>query len=188
MASKEVMVGVDVSAQWLDVSRQRGTEVRAARFANRAAGHRQHAQWVTKGGGRTRVVLEATGTYSFDVAFALHAHKRVSVMVANPRAVKQFRDAWLQRARTDASSAEILCEFGQRMPFVAWQPPTPAALELRALARRWGPWWRCGPRSCTAGMRPAPRRAPRPRCWRTTGSICASSPHVRGGCGSRHRR
>ena len=138
MASKEVMVGVDVSAQWLDVSRQRGTEVRAARFANRAAGHRQLAQWVTKGGGRTRVVLEATGTYSFDVAFALHAHKRVSVMVANPRAVKQFRDAWLQRARTDASSAEILCEFGQRMPFVAWQPPTPAALALRALARRLG--------------------------------------------------
>ena len=136
MASKEAVVGVDVSAEWLDVSRQGGDEVVAARFANRAAGHRQLGRWLIKGGWAARVVLEATGTYSLDLALALHAHKGVTVMVANPRAVKQFRDACLQRARTDATSAEILREFAQRMEFVPWQPPPPAALELRALARR----------------------------------------------------
>lgn len=136
MASKEAMVGIDVSAQWVDVSRQRGPEVSTARFANRAVGHRQLGRWLTKGGGQARVVLEATGTYSLDLALALHAQRGVRGMVANPRAVKKFRDACLQRARTDATSAESLREFAQRMEFVAWHPPSPAALEVRALARR----------------------------------------------------
>jgi transposase len=136
MARKEAMVGIDVSAEWLDVSRQRDQEVVAARFANRAAAHRQLGRWLTKGGWQARVVLEATGTYSFDLALALHAQKGVRVMVANPRAVKKFRDACLQRARTDATSADSLREFAQRMEFVPWQPPNAAALELRALARR----------------------------------------------------
>ena len=136
MASPESLVGVDVSAQCLDVSRERAGEVKAAQFANCAVGHRQLVRWLTKGGGQARVVLEATGTYSTDVVRALHAHKRVAVMVANPRAVKQFRDACLQRARTDASSADILRQFAQRMEFVPWTPPSAGALELRALARR----------------------------------------------------
>lgn len=136
MASKVAVVGVDVSAQWLDVSRQRANVVEAGRFANRPAAHRELARWLTKGGWQARVVLEATGTYSVDVALALQAHKRVTVMLANPRAVKQFRDACLQRARTDATSAEILREFAQRMKFVPWSPPSAAAFELRAVARR----------------------------------------------------
>jgi transposase len=136
MAKSEALVGIDVSAQWLDVSRDRAGVVDTARFANRAAAHRQLGRWLTKGGWCARVVLEATGTYSLDLALALHAHRRVAVMVANPRAVKQFRDACLQRARTDATSAEILRSFAQRMEFVPWSPPAPAALELRALARR----------------------------------------------------
>ena len=135
-AVEEARVGIDVSAQWLDVSRQRAQGVDTARFANRAVGHRQLGRWLTKGGTGARVVLEATGTYSVDIAIALAAQKRVTVMLANPRAVKQFRDACLQRARTDASSAEILREFAQRMEFQPWTAPPPAALELRAVARR----------------------------------------------------
>ena len=136
MASKEVVVGIDVSQHWLDVSRQSARRVSTARFANRAAAHRQLGRWLTKGGRHARVVLEATGNYSVDVAVELHQHRRITVMMANPRAVKKFRDACLQRAHTDATSAEILREFAQRMPFVAWHMPAPAALELRAVARR----------------------------------------------------
>lgn len=136
MASKQAVVGIDVSAQWVDASRGRAASVDTARFANRAGAHRQLGRWLTRGGWHARVVLEATGTYSLDLALALQAHPRVTVMVANPRAVKQFREACLQRARTDASSADILREFAQRMEFVPWSPPPPAALELRALARR----------------------------------------------------
>jgi transposase len=133
--AKEAVVGIDVSARWLDVSRQR-EHVEAGRFGNTAAAHRDLARWLTKGGWHARVVLEATGTYSADVALALAAHPRVRVMMANPRAVKKFREACVQRAQTDATSAQILREFAQRMEFVPWTPPSPAALELRALARR----------------------------------------------------
>ena len=139
MASKEAqetVVGIDVSARWVDVSRAREREITTGRFANDPPGHRQLVRWVSKGAGAVRVVLEATGTYSLDLALALRAHTGVRVMVANPRAIKQFRDACLQRAHTDASSAEMLREFAQRMEFVPWTPPTPAALELRAVARR----------------------------------------------------
>ena len=136
MASNEAVVGVDVSAKWMDVSRAREAVVDTAQFTNDALGHRQLTKWLTKGGCKARVVLEATGLYSFDLALALHAHKRVAVMVANPRAVKQFRDACLQRARTDATSADILRQFAQRMEFRPWSPPPSSAIELRALSRR----------------------------------------------------
>src|SRR5262245_10251527 len=99
MRSPESQVGVDVSARWLDVSRARPGAVDSGRFANDAAGHRELGRWLTKGGREARVVLEATGLYSLDLALALHRQKRVRVMVANPRAVKQFREACLQRAR-----------------------------------------------------------------------------------------
>jgi hypothetical protein len=53
-------------------------------------------RWLTKRG-HTAVVLEATGTYSFDVALALHRARGIEVMVANPRAIKQFTGALMQR-------------------------------------------------------------------------------------------
>lgn len=134
---KHTEAGIDVSKDGLDVSARRdGQRVETARFANDAAGHRQLCQWLTKRGRPARVVLESTGTYSLDVALALHGAKGIAVMVANPRAVKNFGAALLQRSKTDLSDAETLREFCERMPFVAWQPPTAAVLELRDLARR----------------------------------------------------
>ncbi len=130
-------VGIDVSQRWLDVegAAARGT-VSTARFENSAAGHRALCAWATKRGTTTRVVLEATGIYSLDIALALHRAKRITVMVANPRVIKDFRGALLQRACTDASAASVLRQFAQRMEFVEWTPPRPAVLELRAVARR----------------------------------------------------
>ena len=71
-----------------------------------------------QGGGAVRVVLESTGTYSLDGALALHRARGVSVMVANPRAIKKFADALMQRSKTDLTAAVALCEFAIRMPFV----------------------------------------------------------------------
>jgi hypothetical protein len=38
--------------------------------------------WPTKGGRTVRVVLESTGTYSLNVALALHRTRGIAVMVA----------------------------------------------------------------------------------------------------------
>jgi transposase len=131
------MVGVDVSAGTLEVSCAAAAEGAAVRqYANTGAGQRALARWVTRGGGRARVVLEATGLYSLDVALALERTAGIEVMVINPRASKEFAGAWGQRARTDATAATVLREYAARMPFLAWTPPSAAVQELRALMRR----------------------------------------------------
>jgi len=133
---KTTEAGIDVSKAVLDVAVRRDERgLETARFDNDAAGHKRLVRWLTKGGRLVRVVLESTGTYSFDVALALHRTRGVAVMVANPRAIKQFTGALMQRSKTDLTAAVALRDYAIRMPFVAWQPPAPHVLELRALAR-----------------------------------------------------
>jgi transposase len=130
-------VGVDVGAKELVVAIDRdGSRERRVVFSNQAEGHKKLIRWATKRGANARVVLESTGVYGLDLAFALHRAKRVEVMVANPRAVSAFAKASMQRSKTDALDAETILEFSLRMPFVLWTAPDPSILELRALSRR----------------------------------------------------
>src|SRR6266481_1535016 len=79
--SSPASAGVDVSQATLDVgARDHDGNDRTAQFDNTATGHRQLIRWLTKGGKAARVVLEATGVYSLDLALALGAAKRVEVM------------------------------------------------------------------------------------------------------------
>src|SRR5215510_12578039 len=98
--SKQLHAGVDVSQDILDVAARTDadTDARVARFANTSVGHHQFIKWLTKGGRSARVVLEATGVYSLDLALALDAAPRIEVMVVNPRAARKFAEACLQRS------------------------------------------------------------------------------------------
>jgi transposase len=126
-----------VSAAWIDAERGGATEaVLSRRWPNTVQGHRQLAAWLTQGGARARVVLEATGTYSLDLALCLYQAPGIEVMVINPRVSKDFAGACGQRARTDATAAHVLREYAARMPFTAWQPPSAAVVEVRAVMRR----------------------------------------------------
>lgn len=130
-------VGVDVGAKELVVAMDRnGVRESGMVFDNDREGHRQLIRFATKKGATARFVLESTGVYGLDLAFALHRAKRVEVMVANPRAIAAFGKASLQRSKTDALDAEVILDFAMRMPFKAWCPPDPEILELRALSRR----------------------------------------------------
>ncbi len=134
---KRSLVGIDVSARVLDVAMTRERAgLETAQFANTADGHCQLVRWLTQRGRTARVVLEATGVYSLDVALALHTAARVEVMVLNPRVARDFARATRPRSSTDATMAATLRAYAQRMPFVAWVPPAPAVRELRAVARR----------------------------------------------------
>ena len=135
--NKQSRAGIDVSYKTLDVAaRLHGGEDCTAQFANTSAGHRQLIKWLTKGGRCARVVLEATGIYSLDLAMALAAAPRLEVMVINPRVARRFADACLQRSSTDTTMAVALREYAARMEFVAWTPPAAAVREVRAIARR----------------------------------------------------
>jgi transposase len=130
-------IGVDVDSEELVCAMQcAGQRLPLARFANTATGHRKFIRWTTKGGRAARVCLEATGIYSLEFALALHHAKNVEVMVVNPRALKDFSRACMQRAKTDAVDASGILDYLERMPFVAWQPPAPEILELQAINRR----------------------------------------------------
>jgi transposase len=129
--------GVEVSAKELVVALtgKKGEAV-LQRFANTAAGQKQLLRVLTRGGKRVRVCLEATGVYGLDVALLLSARPQLQVMVANPRAVRHFAQAMMQRSKNDRLDAVVLWEFAARMPFTAWARPEKNTLALWAIARR----------------------------------------------------
>lgn len=131
------LVGIDVSAKTLAIALEpEGRAMQRLQFANTPAGHRKLIQRLTKSKRTARVALEATGSYSFDLALALHRSPRVEVMVVNPKAAAHFAKACLQRLKNDPEDAAILLEFVRRMDFTPWQAPTAQGLELKALSRR----------------------------------------------------
>jgi transposase len=80
--------------------------------------------------------MEATGLYGLDLALALSEQEGVEVMVANPRAVRHFAQAMMQRSKNDRLDAVVLREFAARMPFKLWVRPKQNQLALWAIARR----------------------------------------------------
>ena len=129
--------GIDISAKELVVLVRRGGQAEPVRrFANTSAGQAELQEYVTSAGTRVRVCLESTGLYGLDVALRLQADAGLEIMVANPRAVKDFARALLQRSKTDPLDARVLAEFAARMPFRAWNPPSVAARQVNAVGRR----------------------------------------------------
>jgi transposase len=134
---KPDLCGMDVSARELVVMVRRDGKTEPARsFANTKAGHQEVKRYLTRQRTGVRVCLESTGLYGLDIALLLQADTRIEVMVANPRAVKDFARALMHRSKTDPLDGLVLLEYAARMPFQAWQPPAPAALQVTALGRR----------------------------------------------------
>lgn len=134
---KSAECGIDVAAKELVAVLRRDQQCEAERrFANTPAGHKELKRWLTHAAQRVRVCLESTGLYGLDVALHLQADSRLEVMVANPRGVKDFAKALLERSKRDPLDARVLAEYAGRMPFRPWQPPSAAALAVTALARR----------------------------------------------------
>jgi transposase len=133
---KQIWAGVDVSAAKLDVAIEgdRGP-IWTGTFENSPAGHKRLVRLLSKKKVTARVCMESTGVYHLEAAWALHETSGIEVMVANPRATKDFARAQMQRSKTDRTDAQSLLEFARRMPFVAWQPPAAEILALRALSR-----------------------------------------------------
>jgi transposase len=105
-------------------------------FPNTPEGHREIGRYLARPGRLVRVCLESTGVYGLDLALALAAQAGIQVRVANPRAIRHFAQALMERNKNDRVDAGVLQEFAARMPFEPWQPPSRPALHLCALARR----------------------------------------------------
>jgi transposase len=129
--------GCDTGKSHIDVCLQAGPSgMRHRRFANTPAGLDHLARWLGQAGTTVHVVVEASGRYSLDLALRLHEADGVGVMVANPRALKDYRRATMERSKTDAVDAACICDYARHMPFAPWQPPPHDVLELQQIARR----------------------------------------------------
>lgn len=130
-----LVAGIDVSKAELVVAlRKLDGVVKELTVANSAAGHQQLVQLFAGRQRPSRVVIEPTSTFHVDLAFAL-TDAGVAVMLVNPLAARRFAEAQMRRAKTDRVDARVLLEFGLRMEFERWSPPSLVARELRAIAR-----------------------------------------------------
>lgn len=134
--------GIDVGKAYLDACRQVGDQRSTRRFPNTPDGHRALIDWLSVSPetnppiASPRVVVEATGRYSLDLALALQSAAGIEVMVANPKALRGFANAQMRRTKTDAVDAGVIADYACRMPFSSWEPPSDAVAELQAIARR----------------------------------------------------
>ena len=127
-------VGIDVSSKSLDVAILVGDRApRHYLVHNDAADHRQLIRQMSKLES-PQVVLEATGTYHLDLAFALR-QARVPLMVLNPKRAKDFVRSRGIHVQTDKVDAIQLAEFGKRMDFVPWKGPSQLEFQIFKLGR-----------------------------------------------------
>ncbi|NOQ16674.1 MAG: IS110 family transposase [Methyloprofundus sp.] len=130
-------VGIDVGCKELVVVVMVNDKARKAKsFDNTPLGHQTIIQSLTKLKGETRICIEATGVYHFDLAVALSRADSLEVMVINPKAAHNFAKALMIRSKTDAVDAATLAVYAERMPFVAWNRPADECISLRAISRR----------------------------------------------------
>ena len=135
-AGKRWYVGVDVSARELVVAISDGGEPRMERISNDAAGHQRLQARLRALHAPVIICLEASGTYSLDVALALaRADSGWQLSLVNPRVARRFAESLGQRSKTDAVDARVLAQYAARMQPEPWQPPGAAALRLRTITR-----------------------------------------------------
>jgi len=131
---KQAVAGVEVSADVLVVAFDNG-QLRSCEFPNNALGHQQMLRFLRKHATEVRACMESTGLYGLDAALVLHSQSGIEIMVANPRSVRHFGCAMMQRSKTDPIDAKLLAEYARRMPFQPWQPPSLQGRQLCALSR-----------------------------------------------------
>lgn len=128
MSTTEVVVGIDVASEHLDVM-VLGVAWTARRYANDADGHSGLAAVLTPLGVQL-VVLEASGGYEAAVACALQA-VGLPVAVINARQARDFAKTLGRLAKTDRIDARTLADLAGvllRQPEVArWVRPLPEA-------------------------------------------------------------
>ena len=104
-----VFVGCDISKATIDVCiHQESKNARHKQFSNTVAGHTQLINWITQESAIVRVVIEATGNYSIDLALVLDGCSSIELMVANPSATRQFARAQMRRSKTDPSVPDVV--------------------------------------------------------------------------------
>ncbi|TYZ12646.1 IS110 family transposase [Hymenobacter lutimineralis] len=106
-------------------------------FENTLTGFTDLLQWVARQQSAAAplwFVVEATGVYYEELAYFLVDQQQL-LSVLLPNKVKHFARSTELKSKTDQLDARLLCRLGLERALPAWQPPTPALRQLRALVR-----------------------------------------------------
>lgn len=127
--------GIDVSKDTLEiVIRKNNRSQKSKTFENSPEGHVKLIHFLIQK--KTELIcLEATGSYHLDIAILISEVDALKIMVINPKAASNFAKAMMQRTKTDATDAEMLAQYADRMDFVEWQAPLSEVLSLRTCSR-----------------------------------------------------
>jgi transposase len=128
--------GIDVSKGWLDVAARPGHRV--ARFANTAVGHAEvvaHLAAVPEAARPDLLVVEATGGLQHGIDRALTAGGW-TVVVVNPRQVRDFARCLGRLAKTDRLDAAVLARYGETLDPKPRPRPEARMQEVRDLEAR----------------------------------------------------
>ena len=130
MSTQEVVVGIDVSKDWLDVA----ISNESLRFANETEGIAELTRRLSAGAVQL-VVMEATGGYETQVATAI-AGVGLKLAVVNPRQVRDFAKATGRLAKTDRIDAHVIAAFGVAVAPQVVSLPDEQMRELQGLVAR----------------------------------------------------
>ena len=107
-------------------------------FERSPAGVRACVEWVAArlGHGDFRVVMEATGKYSTELAaWMIALRPALAPAIVNPETARRFAQSLALGNKTDRGDARALARYGaERLP-VAFEPPSAERAELRDLTR-----------------------------------------------------
>ncbi|MBF0803903.1 MULTISPECIES: IS110 family transposase [unclassified Neisseria] len=128
-------LGIDVSKASIDCCLISDGFFYEHRFSNSPTGYTKLKTWLEghKANPSLYCCCEATGTYHEPPAEYLNGHYKISV--DNPRKIKGFANAVLQRSKTDKQDAKLIARYCKAMNPEAWQRPTSAQKQLQELTR-----------------------------------------------------
>jgi transposase len=124
-----IWIGIDVSkskldAGWIDGGKRVHKKVRNSK--------KGFAELMAAVPDEPRFVMEATGTYYFNLALFLHESEQF-VAVVNPAQVKHYIRSELTRAKSDKSDSLSISKFGKEKEPSPWKPHVREVYELRQL-------------------------------------------------------
>ncbi|MEZ6040382.1 MAG: IS110 family transposase [Planctomycetaceae bacterium] len=131
-ASWNILVGIDVAKDKLDIADNQGHRVRTI-----GNNQKDLTAWIQSLGDTTGtfVVMEATGGYESLLVELLHQH-RIALAVVNPRQVRDFARGIGRIEKTDPIDAEVIVRFGEIVKPAAAEPPSDEQVRLGRLVER----------------------------------------------------
>lgn len=128
-------LGIDVSKQTIDCCLITDGLFFERKFKNNQIGFQELKKWLESNGATDKLhcCCEATGKYYEAIADFLNGYYRMSV--ENPRRIKGFGVAVLQRGKTDKQDAKLIAQYCKAMIPRQWEKPTEAQAKLQELTR-----------------------------------------------------